>query len=200
MRLATPTGLQVVKKEEKEARLSAFIETVLAGEAEPGAFLLVARSAESPVVRALAQRAADLAAAGISVKAVLTSIDHTEFGEAIALPARLFCEGGLRLIEDPRLYDAHEQLVLGNDAVWIGDCMRREPAKRDSYERYTTGSAETATWARRAFERLWAASQPADHLIGEAASAATANVTPTIDPASLPAEGDSAQPMAATRH
>jgi hypothetical protein len=32
----------------------------------------------------------------------------------------------------PRLVEAHEQLVLGPETCWIGDCMQRDPAKCDA--------------------------------------------------------------------
>jgi hypothetical protein len=55
---------------------------------------------------------------------------------------------------------AHEQLVLAPDRAWIGDSMRREPSKRDAYESFAAGCAETATNAARSFEKIWRASAP----------------------------------------
>ncbi len=37
-----------------------------------------------------------------------------------------------RVANDRRLFDAHEQLVLSAKDTWTGDCMRRDPTKRDS--------------------------------------------------------------------
>jgi len=44
--------------------------------------------------------------------------------------------------------------------VWIGDIMRREPAKRDAFENYVDNCEKTANWAKVAFQRLWAISKP----------------------------------------
>jgi hypothetical protein len=38
--------------------------------------------------------------------------------------------------------------------------MRREPTKRDTYERFAENSGEVATVATRSFERLWRAAVP----------------------------------------
>ena len=54
--------------------------------------------------------------------------------------------------------------MLAPDRTWIGDCMRREPTKRDTYERFAANSAETATHAARSFERLWRAAVPVQQL------------------------------------
>jgi len=61
---------------------------------------------------------------------------------------------------NPRLLDAHEELVVGPLTSWTGDCMRRDPNKRDAYESFNSGCAEAAGWARISFDRLWQASEP----------------------------------------
>ncbi len=63
-------------------------------------------------------------------------------------------------MRDPRLLAAHEQLVLAPDRAWIGDCMRREPTKRDTYERFAANAPDVAALATRSFERLWRAAVP----------------------------------------
>lgn len=156
MRLTTASRMQVVKKEEKEARARQLIETSLAkrahgtaGEAAP-VFLLVARSAESPVVRAIATLAADIRAAGIEVMAVLC---QHEAGDAAS--TLLAAGHQLRILSDARFLEAHEQLVLGGSAVWIGDCMRRDPVRRDAWECHAEDATEIADWAHTSFLRLW---------------------------------------------
>ena len=66
----------------------------------------------------------------------------------------------VRWAKHPRLIEAHEQLVLGPETCWIGDCMRRDPAKCDAYESYVEGCGEAAGCAAVSFERLWLACQP----------------------------------------
>ena len=60
-----------------------------------------------------------------------------------------------RFVADARLLDAHELLVLGPATAWIGDCMRRDPAKRDAYEFYSEDAPEAARSSARSFDRLW---------------------------------------------
>jgi len=89
--------------------------------------------------------------------------------------------------------EAHEQLVLGPETCWIGDCMRRDPAKCDAYESYVEGCGEAAGCAAVSFERLWLASQP---LVSQAAprlgGMGRGGPVPIIEA--------SPQPTAGTRH
>ena len=63
-------------------------------------------------------------------------------GWALSDAVEVDCE--VRWARKPRLIEAHEQLVLGPQTCWIGDSMRREPAKCDAYETYIDDCAETA--------------------------------------------------------
>jgi len=146
--------------EEKVAKLSAFIAAdldarTLHGLHAAGCYLLIARSPRSPVAQALRANASQLAATNISVRAIFCEASPAEAKSApFGLP------GECRIAKDSRLLDAHEQLVLAPDRSWIGDCMRREPTKRDTYERFAENSAEVAAFATRSFERLWRSSSP----------------------------------------
>jgi hypothetical protein len=149
---------------EKVAKLSAFIAADLDARAQhdlhtAGSYLLIARSPRSPVVQALRANARQLAAANISVRAIFCEAPPAEAKSApFGLP------GECRIANDARLLDAHEQLVLAPDRSWIGDCMRREPTKRDTYERFAENSADVAAFATRSFERLWRSSSPKQSL------------------------------------
>src|SRR5262245_40584060 len=68
--------------------------------------------------------------------------------------AGLDCE-----VRDPRLIEAHEQLVLGACACWTGDTMRRDPATCDAYESFVGDAPELAA-ARINFEHLWSDGEP----------------------------------------
>ena len=163
MRLNAPAGIRVVKKEDKEENLRAFVEQRLAilaahNAEAPTAGLtisLIARSLESPAVRALAHLAEPLERAGIHLAAII--VDPPQPAEADR--AALFKT--LRVVKDPRFLEAHEQLVIDGTTAWIGDCMRREPSKRDAYERFATDCADTAAWAQRAYDRLLLRAGPA---------------------------------------
>ncbi len=165
MIVKTPSRMQVVRKQEKEPRLKDFIARELVqiaaqGSAtEPVRCLLLARSVDSPVVRALTAFAAEFEAQGIKVRTVLASTDSAVAPAGTPAPHWLqACQP--RLARNPRLIDAHEFLVLGAAATWIGDSMRRDPELRDAFEAHNTANEPTADQAARSFERLWALSQP----------------------------------------
>jgi hypothetical protein len=127
----------------------------------PGCYLLLARSPRSPVAQALRASAGKLATANVSIRAIFCECEPVAAG-AETLPFGL--PGEVRIARDTRLLAAHEQLVLAIDRVWIGDCMRREPSKRDAYERFAANCLETAVLASRSFERLWRAAVPLDSM------------------------------------
>ncbi len=147
---------------EKVAKLSEFIAGDLETRAMGGlqtasCFLVIARSPRSPVAQALRAHATTLAAAGVTVRAIFSEIEPIHAAD-MAAPFAL--PGECRAIRDTRLLAAHEQLVLSPGRTWIGDSMRREPSKRDTYERFTVNSAETSATAVRSFEQLWRAAVP----------------------------------------
>jgi hypothetical protein len=119
-----------------------------------GLYLLIARSPESPVAQALRAHAIGLAAMGIRTRAIFSEIEPAHAG---AMPAPFAQPGECRVVRDQRLIAAHEQLVLAPEYAWIGDSMRREPSRRDTFERFAPASAEVAMQATRSFERLWRA-------------------------------------------
>jgi hypothetical protein len=142
---------------EKVAKLSEFIVAdidarTLHGLPAASSYLLVCRSPRSPVAQALRTNAARFAAANVSVLAIFC---ETEPGGAGAVTIPFDAPSECRIARDARLLAAHEQLVLAPDRAWIGDCMRREPTKRDTYERFAANSPDVAALATRSFERLW---------------------------------------------
>ena len=164
MRVRTPVSgsTVVVKCEDKMETLIAFVGHWLRSihgqtlDIDGATVLLVARSASSPVARALAASGTGLAAANIRIKAIFTSIAPELSAEGWTGPASTIpFSRDVRWARNPRLADAHEQLVLGHSAVWFGDCMRRDPAKRDAFERYYPSCAQTVCVAERSFHRLW---------------------------------------------
>ncbi len=158
MRSQSAARFHVVKKDEKEGRLTEFIRRHLAGHAAgppalPSEFLLVARSVRSPVVRAMQALTTELGGAGVCVRAVLLEPLKAGAPQDRAL-------GSIRLLSEVRVLEAHEQLVLGPAAAWIGDCMRREPDLRDAFEAYAEACPLTAGWALRSFQALWRRAVP----------------------------------------
>lgn len=122
-----------------------------------GCYLLVARSPESPVAQALRNHSERMTSMGIRVRAIFSEADAAH---RMQLMAPFSMPSECRLVRDQRLLAAHEQLSLTPTRTWIGDCMRREPAKRDALERYLPDCAQTASYAARSFEALWRATAP----------------------------------------
>ena len=198
MRLRPPLRVSVTRHEEKEQKLQEFIYQHLAGAQHGGdagratQLLIVARTLESPLVKAVAGLTHEIAAAGLSARMILAQIDRDptpdEWGRAVTFSHEI------RWAKHPRLVEAHEQLVLGPETCWIGDCMRRDPAKCDAYESYVEGCGEAAGCAAVSFERLWLASQP---MVSHAARR-VGPIGPGTGP--LPIVEAAPQPTAGTRH
>lgn len=193
MRFSPTARLHVVSKEEKEARLKAFITEHLAGARASGAnapltYRLLALSAESPAASALQALAPEIASQGVAIQVVL----------ARRTPAKPFEPAECRYVTDVRLLDAHEQLVLDSMNVWIGDCMRRDPLKRDTYELFSHACAAAALRAERSFAHIWGAAGPAGSLTASRRSAPV-SAPPLFDP-SLIAGADAIQALAVLRH
>ncbi|MBO0741240.1 MAG: hypothetical protein J2P51_07420 [Hyphomicrobiaceae bacterium] len=175
MRLRPPLLVSVTRHEEKEHKLQEFICQHLNGLEQGGDrrlashLLIVARSLASPLVRAIAGLTHEIAASGRPARMILAHIygepQPEDWGRAITFSHEI------RWAKHPRLIEAHEQLVLGPQTCWIGDCMRRDPAKCDAYESFVEGCGEAAGCATVSFERLWLACQPlvsrsARHIVG----------------------------------
>lgn len=162
MQAKSPPRMQIVKREEKEGKLGSFIIEYLdhlsREQGGPGdhPFLVVALSTQSPVVCAL-KRAANLRdLSRRRIQLILASVNGADLLTDLSdLPTI-----SVSWARNARLLDAHEQLVMSETTCWTGDCMRREPTKRDAFECFADDCAETAGWAITSFERLWAASVP----------------------------------------
>lgn len=172
----SPKGLALISKEEKlkEFILSYLVEQgdVSGGGTAGPEVLLVARSPASPVAKAVAAVAAGQTT-GFALHVIFMSspardqaleggVDVTHYANAVGI------------IASPRFADVHEQLVLGASMVWFGDSMRREPEKRDAFERYMRNNNEAGRDARRTFTRLWTHASPVavTRVPGEALDAA----------------------------
>ena len=163
MSIETPSLLHGLSIAEKVSKLSAFIgedldsRTAHGMHAAGGCYLLVARSPDSPVAEALRSHAARFAAMGIRVRAIFSEVDSAK---PVHLMAPFSGPSECRLARDPRLLAAHEQLTLSPTCTWVGDCMRRDPGKRDALERFAANCAQTGAHATRSFESLWRAAVP----------------------------------------
>lgn len=156
MTLASPTRTNGARLIDREERLSAFIDAGLDTGNGDAPITLIARSTTSPVVRAVAAYARR---SGRAVRAVFLDIDTTaeDHGEASILDLGL---GEFRVLNDQRFGAAHEQLTLDNTRVWIGDSMRRDPAKRDAFEIYHDCHPAAHRDAVQSFNRVWKLAKP----------------------------------------
>jgi hypothetical protein len=145
MTITPPLSTCLPRAEGKAALLADFIMSQMPAAGSdtavtPGCITLVARSSESPIAQAVVLAGADLAAAGIRVRVVFTAVGGDAWTDA---NSTLPFARDIRWAKNPRYIDAHEQLVLGAKATWIGDCMRRDPAKRDAFDQAKTN----CSWA-----------------------------------------------------
>jgi hypothetical protein len=163
MSIETPSLLHGLSIAEKVSKLSAFIGDDLDSRSmhgihvAGGCYLLIARSPESPVAQALRANAARLSTLGIRVRAIFSEVDSSN---TVHLTAPFSVPSECRLARDPRLLAAHEQLTLTPTCTWVGDCMRRDPGKRDALERFAADCAQTGAHAIRSFESLWRTTLP----------------------------------------
>lgn len=160
MNRQSSNSMQVVKREEKETRLTQFVlSEIAAGRVSlSGEWRVVALTFESPVVQALHRVICELGEASeLSIRVVLTDRGRHDAGDLFVGAGSL----ALRTSQSSRLLDAHEQLVLGSRSSWTGDCMRRNPRERDAFETFGGDDEQLAEWARRSFDRLWSNSLPA---------------------------------------
>jgi hypothetical protein len=196
MRFRPPLRVSVTRHEDKEQKLQAFLSHHIAGisprGAHPAHLLLVARSLDSPVVRAISGLCDDIASAGLGVRLILAHVDREPLPEDWGRGLPFAYE--IRWARHPRLVEAHEQLVIGPETCWIGDCMRRDPAKCDAYESYVEDCGEAAGCAAVSFERLWHASEPLASHRGNARDGGSAA------PGPLPIVEAAPQPTVGTRH
>jgi hypothetical protein len=163
MRLRLPLRVSAARHGEKEQSLRDFLRRHIgptqndAGAGPISNLQIVARSLDSPLIKAITTLGEDIAAAGHAVRLILAQLDRERSAQAWANSIPFAHE--LRWAKHPRLIEAHEQLVIGPEACWIGDCMRRDPAKCDAYESFIENCGEAAGCAAVSFERLWRASQ-----------------------------------------
>lgn len=157
----SPARMVVVKREDKEPKLRKLLSEGLAalealrstGDTARAELRVVALSAESPVVRAVLSLAAELGRACVDVRLVLAKSEHVAHPQVGRTTA-------YRHLSDPRCHDAHESLALGTQTAWVGDCMRRDPVARDSFELHAVANADQARMIIQSFERLWRAAVP----------------------------------------
>jgi hypothetical protein len=143
-------------KTDKEGRLKDFFSEGLALRAEDPArddsVTAFLRNPDSPAARALCAVWFDGRAEGARIRILICD---THADDSVATSVLDISGAEFRVFSDRRFGAAHEQLVIGSKRVWIGDCLRRDPTKRDAFELYHANDAATRLFAAASFERLW---------------------------------------------
>ena len=167
MQANVPPSNDPHQPDDRQQRLEDFIANALDG--TPGQrlddVLIVARSPASAVARALFTLSAKLAARASGARIVFASSPAMAAGETWQMSFDQGFAHEIRIVANPRFLAAHEQLVIGEAAVWYGDSMRRDPDKRDAFASWSHDAAESLR-ARQTFTRLWRGAEPlyAHHL------------------------------------
>lgn len=194
MRVRPPLRVGVTRHDEKELKLKEFVRHHLAPSSvrtvsAQEALTVVARSPDSPVIKALLGLANEIDAAGLGLRVIFAYLDNDGLPESWEKDlGPLRCD--VRWARRPRLIEAHEQLVIGPLTCWIGDCMRRDPAKCDAFENYVEDCGEAAGCATVSFERLWIASEGVKRL---------GPPPPVVSPEAIPG-AEASQASVGTRH
>jgi hypothetical protein len=203
MRFQAPLRVSVTRHGDKEQKLKDFIlQSISQAPARTSGdqltnLLVVARSLDSPIVKAITALMSDIASAGLGVRLILAQLDQETLPEGWLSDGRtVLFDHEIRWARRPRLIEAHEQLVLGPQTCWIGDTMRRDPAKCDTFESFVEGCGEAAGCAIVSFERLWGASQQMRVGSAQACDA----VAPEAMGEQMPKRDLTPQTTVATRH
>ncbi len=153
--------MMLMTRTDKEARLKDFIVEAFACRGEDPArdngLTLFVRSPDSPVARALAAACAEGSTQAARIRVLICDTNSDD----PAAPS-LFDIAGIecRVLADPSFGPAHEQLAIGHTHVWIGDCLRRDPTKRDAFELYHPNDPVIGVFAMASFEKLWVRGRP----------------------------------------
>lgn len=161
MRPKTPPFKPNETKEEREQKLRDFILAAI-GERAIGrndSVAVLARSPDSPVMRALLAVSGNLAACRAGASIILAGGALAAEDETWSLEFSANFVHQIRLTSNPRILDGHEQIVIGDSAAWYGDSMRRDPWKRDAFATFHANDPKSAHRARLTFGRLWDGAQ-----------------------------------------
>ncbi len=161
MQTKAPARSEIREREDRELQLKEFIRGALeAVKSGPGEILLVARAPESVAAKALFAMSDECAARQIRARIVFAGGALVKTGEAWHLSFDPAFQHEIRILHDGRFLDGHEQLVLGVQAQWFGDSMRREPDKRDAFAMFKNEDEVGAGRSRATFDRLWSLAVP----------------------------------------
>ncbi|GBF26582.1 hypothetical protein MnTg02_01623 [bacterium MnTg02] len=131
---------------------------------------LIARSPSSLPAQAIACRAEALQDASINLRVIFSRLSPQQAMKDWFTTFSDYTGGReadyLRLVKNPNLLDAHEQLTLGNSMCWSGDSLRRSWEGHHHISLFEEASPGSARLSQLAFRALWAAAEklPAKYL------------------------------------
>ncbi len=161
MRIASPSRLMTMSRTDKEARLKDFICEALTACREASAhddsITLFVRNPDSPVARALHAALSEGCAEAARIRILICDTNADEPSAPSLLDNT---DADCRVLADASFGPAHEQLAIGHTHVWIGDCLRRDPTKRDAFELYHPNDPAIGVFATASFEKLWPRGRP----------------------------------------
>ncbi len=161
MQLKSPPRNATTEREERATQLRDFITSNLESLSEgPAAILLIARAPDSLPARIIFEMSEVLASRRLGAQIAFTGAAVATDGDAWRMQFDPAFSHEIRVLRDARYLDGHEQLVLGGRSLWFGDCMRREPDKRDAFASFVDGNEAVAAHSRAAFKRVWVAAKP----------------------------------------
>lgn len=125
---------------------------------------LILRSAASGPAQALLGMADEIRESGVMPKIILAKLDPCEdLVQLAALMAEIYgssSSGAIRWAKNPKLLDAHEQVILGTSQCWSGDAMGRDPSRRNSLSLFADDAPDMVHLAELGFTALWHAAEP----------------------------------------
>ena len=149
--------------------MARYVERAKAG----SCLTMILRSAGSDPAKALIGMKGALQRAGVRAKVILARLDPEEelrqlFASLSELAPLSRAPELIRWARDPRLLEAHEQVIYGDSTCWSGDAMRRDADRRNALTLFDEEAPDRARLGRLAFTALWAASSlvPERHLTG----------------------------------
>lgn len=134
--------------------------------AKRGAFLtMILRSAESDPAKALVGMKGALQHSGLRAKVILARLEPENdlrqlFSSLSELGPQQPSHELIRWARNPRLLEAHEQVIYGEALCWSGDAMRRDADKRNALALFEEEAPDAARLGRLAFAAIWAQSSP----------------------------------------
>lgn len=169
---------------------------------------MILRSAESDPAKALIGMKGALQRVGTRAKVILARLEPGDdlrqlFASLSELAPQQPAHALIRWARNPRLLEAHEQVIYGETLCWSGDAMRRDADKRNALALFEEEAPESVRLGRLAFAALWAQSAlvPERRLIGPASVRPSGAYEQAPDPeVDIPALRPSLQGWPLLRH